>query len=134
MTRARLDVASVALGAGAIVAGLLKFVPIRSDALGEGGPVRYSTPASVSTTVLVILLVAGALAVIGGLLGGSNGRWLAVLAGAGLGAVAVLVLVQNIAEAEWLDGSRSAMALLGGLGIGLLAVGLTPRPEGPGHA
>ncbi|MGH3434776.1 MAG: Rv1678 family membrane protein, partial [Thermocrispum sp.] len=89
----------------------------------------YSTPASVSTTVMVILLALGVVAVAGGLLGTSIGRWLVALAGLGLAAVAVLVLVQNVAGEQWLDGSRSAMALLGGLGLGLLAVGLAPQRE-----
>ncbi|MGH3466205.1 MAG: Rv1678 family membrane protein [Thermocrispum sp.] len=129
MTRSRLDVAAVALGAGAIAAALLRFVPFRSDTLGAGAPVRYSTPASVSTTVMVILLALGVVAVAGGLLGTSIGRWLVALAGLGLAAVAVLVLVQNVAGEQWLDGSRSAMALLGGLGLGLLAVGLAPQRE-----
>lgn len=129
MTRTRLDTAAVTLGAGAIIAALLKFVPLRSDTLGAEGPVRYSTPAAVSVTIMIVLLVLGALAVAGGLVGASNGRWLAVLAGLGLGVVALLILVQNIAGAQWLDGSRPSMALLGGLGIALLAVGLAPRGE-----
>lgn len=129
MTRRRLDLAAVALGAGTITAGLLTFVPFRSDTLGDEGPVRYSTPAALSTTMTVILLVLGAVAVAGGLLGAKVGRGLAVLAGLGLAAVAVLVFVQNVVGAQWLDGSRSAMALLAGLGLGLLAVGLTPREE-----
>lgn len=129
MTRRRLDLAAVALGAGTIAAGLLTFVPLRSDTLGDEGPVRYSTPAALSTTMTVILLVLGAVAVAGGLHGAKVGRGLAVLAGLGLAAVAVLVFVQNVVGAQWLDGSRSAMALLAGLGLGLLAVGLTPREE-----
>jgi hypothetical protein len=129
MTRSRFDTAAVALGAGAIVAALLRFVPLRSDTLGADTPVRYSTPAFLSVPMMVLLLVLGGVAVAGGLLGKPVGRWLAVLAGLGLAAVAALLLVQNIAEVQWLNGSRSAMALLGGLGLGLLAVGLTPRNE-----
>ncbi|MPZ85720.1 MAG: hypothetical protein GEV28_37220 [Actinophytocola sp.] len=104
---------------------------MRSDTLGADAPVSYSTPAFLSVPMMVILLVLGGVAVAGGLLGKAMGRLLAVLAGLGLAAVAVLLLVQNIAEVQWLNGSRSAMALLGGLGLGLLAVGLTPRDERP---
>lgn len=129
MTRSRFDTAAIALGAGAIVAALLRFVPLRSDTLGADTPVQYSPPAFLSVPMMVILLILGGIAVAGGLLGKATGRWLAVLAGLGLAAVAVLLLVQNIAGAQWLDGSRSAMALLGGLGLGLLAVGLTSRSE-----
>ena len=133
MTRSQFDTAAVALGAGAIVAALLRFVPLRSDTLGTDTPVRYSTPAFLSVPMMVILLVLGGIAVAGGLFGRAMGRWLAVLAGLGLVAVAALLLVQNIAGEQWLNGSRSAMALLGGLGLGLLAVGLTPRTERPGE-
>lgn len=129
MTRSRFDTAAIVLGAGAIVAALLRFVPLRSDTLGDDTPVRYSTPAFLSVPMMVLLLVLGGVAVAGGLLGKAMGRLLAVLAGLGLAAVAALLLVQNIAEVQWLNGSRSAMALLGGLGLGLLAVGLTPRDE-----
>jgi hypothetical protein len=129
MTRSRFDTAAVALGVGAIAAALLRFVPLRSDTLGADTPVRYSTPAFLSVPMMVILLVLGGIAVAGGLLGKATGRLLAVLAGVGLAAVAALLLVQNIADVQWLNGSRSAMALLGGLGLGLLTVGLTPRNE-----
>lgn len=78
---------------------------------------------------MVILLVLGGIAVAGGLLGKAMSRLLAVLAGLSLTAVAALLLVQNITGEQWLSGSRSAMALLGGLGLGLLAVGLTPRSD-----
>jgi hypothetical protein len=129
MTRSRFDAAAIALGAGAVVAALLRFVPLRSDTLGTETPVRYSTPAFLSVPMMVILLVLGGVAVAGGLLGRALGRLLAVLAGLCLAAVAALLLVQNIAETQWLNGSRSAMTLLAGLGLGLLAVGLTPRSE-----
>jgi hypothetical protein len=132
MTRSRFDVAAIALGAGTIVAGLLRFVPLRSDTLGTDTPVRYSTPAYLSVPMMVILLVLGAVAVAGGLLAQAVGRLLAVLAGLGLVAVAALLLLQNIAEFQWLNGSRSAMALFGGLGIGVLVVGLAPRGESKG--
>ena len=129
MTRSRFDVAAIALGVGAMAAGLLRFVPLRSDTLGDETPVRYSTPAFLSVSMMVVLLVLGGVAVAGGLLGKAMGRLLAVLAGLGLTAVAALLLVQNITGEQWLSGSRSAIALLGGLGLGLLAVGLTPRNE-----
>ena len=129
MRRSRFDTAAVALGAGAIVAALLRFVPLRSDTLGADKPVSYSTPAFLSVPMMVILLILGVVAVAGGLLGKAVGRLLAVLAGLGLAGVAAVLLAQNIVGESWLNGSRSAMALLGGLGLGLLAVGLTPRNE-----
>lgn len=132
MTRSRFDAAAVALGAGAIVAALLRFVPLRSDTLGADTPVRYSTPAYVSVPIMVVLLVLGGVAVAGGLLARTIGRLLALLAGSSLVAVAALLLVQDVTGAQWLNGSRSAMALLGGLGLGLLAVSLAPRGEPKG--
>lgn len=131
MSRSRFDTAGIALGVGAIVAALLRFVPLRSDTLDADTPDRYSTPAFLSVPMMLLLLGLGAVAVAGGLLGASTGRLLAILAGVGLAGVAALLLLQNITEAHWLNGSRSAMALFGGFGLGLLAVGLTPRGDPP---
>jgi hypothetical protein len=76
----------------------------------------------------------GGVAVADGLLGQAMGRLRLVLACLGLAAVAALLVEQNIAGARWLNGSRSVMAPLGGLALGLLAVGRTPRGEPPGGA
>lgn len=128
MTRDRLDTAALVLGVAAVATVLIGFLDIRSDTIvNAAGPVPYSSPAMLTTPVVIILIVFGVLAVVGGLLGRSMGRRLAVLAGFGLGATAVLLLAQNIAGSGWLEGSRPSMALLGGLAAGLLAVGLTPR-------
>lgn len=132
MNRHRLDRAAIGLGATAIVSALLVFVRFRSDTAGASGPPHSSTPASLATVPVIVLLVLGALALAAGFAGGRLGRALTVLAGAGLAAVAVLLLVQTAVGAKLIDGNTSTMALLGGLGLGLLAVGLTPRPPATG--
>lgn len=131
MNRDRLERASIGLGAGAIVSALLVFVRFRSDTAGASGSPRSSIPAFLTTVPVIVLLVLGALAVAAGLAGGRLVRALTALAGAGLTAVAVVLLVQVAIGETLIDGNTSTMALLGGLGLGLLAVGLTPRPPEP---
>lgn len=128
MNRDRLDRAAIGLGAAAIVSALLVFVRFRSDTAGAAGSPRSSIPAFLTTVPVIVLLVLGALAVAAGVLSGRLGRALTTLAGAGLAAVAVVLLVQAAIGEDLIGGNTSTMALLGGLGLGLLAVGLTPRP------
>lgn len=128
MNRDRLDRAAIGLGSAAIISALLVFVRFRSDTAGASGPPRSSTPASLTTVPVIVLLVLGALAVAAGIAGGRLGRVLTMLAGAGLAAVAVVLLVQTAIGEKLIGGNTSSMALIGGLGLGLLAVGLTPRP------
>lgn len=128
MNRNRLDRAAIGLGAAAIVSALLVFVRFRSDTTGASSPSHSSTPASLSTVPVIVLLALGALAVAAGFAGGMLGRALTMLAGAGLAAVAVLLLVETAIGENLIGGNTSTMALLGGLGLGLLAVGLAPRP------
>lgn len=125
----RLDKATIVIGVGTIVAALLGFVKIRSNTRGEGGPAAQSAIAGLTTTPIVLLLVLGALAAFGGLLGGRPGRLLAALAGLGLLGVAGLQLLQDLFGFSLLTIGRGPMALAGGLGLGLLAIGLTPRDE-----
>ncbi|MGY2746457.1 hypothetical protein ACVWZ8_003574 [Arthrobacter sp. UYCu723] len=58
---------------------------------------------------------------------------LAVASGAGFVAAALLQLLQAGQSVNWLAGDGSTVALMGGLGIGLLAVTLTPRPSSAAH-
>lgn len=75
---------------------------------------------------VVVLLVLGVVAVLGGVL---RRHLLVLAAGAGLvlAAVAQLALLLFDRNSDWLGGTASTMSLLGGLGLGLLAVGLTNR-------
>lgn len=72
----------------------------------------------------VILLVLGLLAVLGSRI---HRAPLVILAGSGLAAAAVLQLVLLGLQPNWLGGDGSTLSLTGGLGLGLLAVGLTAR-------
>ncbi len=64
------------------------------------------------------------------MLGGVLGlRVLVIVAGAGFVAAAVIQLLQASQAVNWLGGNGSTLALMGGLGFGLLAVGLTRRPH-----
>lgn len=118
MSRYALDKAAIVLGVAAVVSALFRLVR------GEGEPVRLVL---VTNTHLAVLLVLGALAVAGGILGGWPGRALAVVAGAGFGAAAVIQLLGSAGGPKLLGGGLTTMALFGGFAIGLLAVALTPR-------
>ncbi|GAB4004769.1 hypothetical protein GCM10029992_50730 [Glycomyces albus] len=114
MTRTRtLDRAAVALGLASIaslvfvIEGLdeFRFIPV-------GGP------------AVAIALVLGALAVVAGLLGL---RVLALLAGLGFAAAALLQLVGAANGGDWLGTNLSATSFWTGLAIGLILVGTAPR-------
>jgi len=77
---------------------------------------------------LVVLVVLGALAV----LGGRTGRMPLVLAaGLGFAAAALLQLLQLGRSTNWFDGSGSTFSLLLALAVGLVTVGVVGRrPEG----
>ncbi|MDQ3480960.1 MAG: hypothetical protein M3423_06480 [Actinomycetota bacterium] len=81
---------------------------------------------SVQGAGLVVLVVFGACAVIGGVLAK---RALVVFAGAGYAVAAILQLLQFGRSTNWLDGTGSTLALMLGLAIGLLVVGLAPREQ-----
>lgn len=112
MTRPAIDRAAVVLGLGAVVSGVLGWLTKATPPL-DFAPVR--------TVTLLVLVVLGLLAAAGGLL---RRRALVLIPGAVLIGAAVLQLLQIGRSANWLDGNGSTMALLGGFGLGLLAVGL----------
>jgi hypothetical protein len=113
--RRRLDRAAVVLGVGAAASPLLGIAgrpPLKLIAFGIGA-------------VLVALLL-GALAVAGGLL---SKRALVVLAGAGLAAAAVLLVVtQSLGISNALGGDGSTFGVFLAFAVGLLAVGLARVP------
>lgn len=76
---------------------------------------------------LVVLVVLGALAVVGG----TTGRMpLVLVAGLGFAAAALLQMLQLGRSTNWLDGSGSTFSLLLALAVGLVAVGFVgSRPE-----
>jgi len=115
VTAAPFDRAAVVLGAGALVGALF--------ALTTGGPEPVNL-IHVRRVGLLVLIVLGALAVVGGLL---RRVLLVIAAGTGLVLAAVLQLLQVGRSPNWLGGDGSTLALMGGLGLGLLAVGLTNR-------
>ena len=77
---------------------------------------------------LVVLVILGACAVIGG---ATALRPLVLVAGAGYAVATVLQLVQFGRSTNWLNGNGSTFALLLGLAVGLLVVGLSSREHRP---
>ncbi len=121
MSRRPPDMPVVALGGAALVSSLFTF--------SSGGPAPVEF-VHIRGLGLLLLLLFGAAAVAAGTL---RLRWLAISSGAGLTAAALLQLLQADQRINWLSGDASTVALLGGLGIGLLAVSLTPRPRPSEH-
>lgn len=117
MTRHPLDRAAIALGAAGVVS-----------------PVFALTTSANNNFVLVqglgllVFPVLGAGAVIGGAMGQ---RGIVLAAGAAYVASALIQLAQFGRSTNWIDGNGSTVALLLSLGIGLLVVGLAPRPAPP---
>lgn len=123
MTRSPLDRAAVALGVCALAGGLFGWLT------RESPPIDF---ALVRGATLAVLASLGVVAVLGGVL---RRRALVLLAGAGLALAALLQLLQLGGSTNWLDGNGSTLSLMGGFGLGLLAVGLPPHdpttvPEG----
>jgi hypothetical protein len=111
----RLDRSAVGLGLGAAVSpllGLADRTPLRLIAFDMGA-------------VLVTLILA-AIAVVGGFL---RLQPLIVLAGAGFGAAATLLVVElSLGDTNTLGGDGSTVGLFLGFAVGLLAVGLVRVP------
>lgn len=106
--------AALVLGLGAVAAGLFALFDEVQYRL-----VRLEGPG------LVVLLLLGVVAIVGSRLAR---RPVVALAGAGLLAAAVLQFAQLGRAANWLKGDGSTASLFLGLGIGLLALGLTAVP------
>lgn len=115
----RLDRASVVLGAAALLSSLFTMT--------TGGPAPVDL-VHVGRVGVVAFLVLGMVAVLGGAL---HRPVLTIAAGAGLVVAAVLQLAQLGRDANWLGGNGSTVSLMGGLGLGLLAVGLSGRTTAP---
>lgn len=115
VTGRRLDRAVLVLGAAAVLSCVF--------ALTTGGAAPVDL-VHVGGPEVVLLLVLGTVAVIGGV---TRRLLLAGVAGAGLTLAAVLQLAQLGRQTNWLGGNGSTMSLMGGLGLGLLAVVLTKR-------
>lgn len=73
---------------------------------------------------VVVLLVLGVTAALGGI---THRHSLVAVAGTGLVVAALLQLAQLGRDANWLGGNASTVSLMGGIGLGLLAVALTNR-------
>ncbi|MET3721932.1 MULTISPECIES: hypothetical protein [unclassified Arthrobacter] len=116
MTGHRFDRATVVLGAAALLGSLFAF--------STGGPAPLDL-IDVRGAGLIVIVALGVIAVLGGVLGL---RVLVIVAGAGFVAAAMIQLLQAGQAVNWLGGNGSTLALMGGLGFGLLAVGLTRRP------
>ncbi len=115
----RLDRATLVLGVVALLSSLSAFT-----ARGFG-PYQFDF-VKVRAAAIAVLLLTGACAVVGGLLGR---RALALVASAGLLLAAAVQLLQARQPTNWLGGDASTVALLGGLGMGLLAVALADRRQ-----
>ena len=107
--------ATLVLGIAAVVSPLF--------ALARRGPEPLNL-VHVRGATLVVLLVLGGMAVLGAV---THRLLLGIVAGAGLVGSALLQLIQAGRESNWLGGDGSTLSLMGGLGLGLLAVGLTAR-------
>lgn len=116
MMPTRLDRAAFVLGIGALACSVFAIAP--------GSQRNKADFVQLQDLGLTVLLVLGAIAAVGGLIGN---RLIVIVAGAGFAAAAVVQLVQWGHATNWLAGDGSTASLLGGFGIGLLAVGLT-RP------
>ncbi|MGH3756831.1 Rv1678 family membrane protein [Actinophytocola sp.] len=112
----RLDRAALVLGIGALACSVFAIAP--------GSQSNKADFVQVADAGLVALLVLGAVAVLGGLVGQ---RLVVVVAGLGFVVAAVVGLVQWGSGTNWLTADGSTVSMFGGLGIGLLAIGLTPR-------
>ncbi|WP_427136334.1 Rv1678 family membrane protein [Pseudarthrobacter sp. S9] len=121
MTGRHIDLPVLALGGAALLSSVFTF--------SSGGPAQVEF-VHIRGTGLVLLLICGVAAVIAGIL---RLRWLAIASGAALLAGALVQLLQADQSINWLAGDGSTVALLGGLGIGLLAVTLTPRTSSAEH-
>ncbi|MEO8222722.1 MAG: hypothetical protein ABI563_18285 [Specibacter sp.] len=117
MTGRRFDRAPVVLGVAALLSTLF--------ALSTGGPAPVDL-IHVRGAGLIVILVLGVLTVLGGML---RRRVLVIVAGAGFVLAATIQLLQTGQPVNWLGGDGSTLALMGGLGIGLLAVSLARRPD-----
>lgn len=114
MTRVHgLDRAALVLGLASIAS--LVFV---IEGLDE---FRFMT---ISGPAIAVALVLGALAVAAGLTGF---RVLALLAGLGFAAAALLQLIATANRSDWLGANLSAMSFWLGLAIGLLLIGAAPK-------
>ncbi|MEU9006161.1 hypothetical protein [Streptomyces sp. NPDC048551] len=117
-SRSAIGRTAAGLGLGAAASSAL--------AIAHGPPWGIVTLGGTGTLVLLLLAAA---AVTAGLLAA---RSLIVLAGTGFLAAAVLQLVQiGWTGANLLGGDGSTVALLLGFAAGLLALGVTPAPDGP---
>jgi hypothetical protein len=104
--------AAVGIGVGAMACSLFRLVNRREHFQfvhpGNGG--------------IIVLLVLGAAAIASGLL---RRALLAAITGALFVVAGVIQLVQLFGTTNWFDGNATFFALTLGLGLGLLAVGLT---------
>lgn len=115
MTGRRLDRAALTLGIAAMLSSLF--------ALTTGAAAPFDL-VEVGGIGVVVLLVLGLLAVLGGV---GDRVVLVIVAGVSLVVAALLQLAQLGRHANWLGGNASTLSLMGGLGLGLLAIGLTNR-------
>lgn len=111
----RLDHAAAALGAGAVIAGFYAALPLQ-------GPLNFIRS---GLGGVLVLLIAGLIAL---LAAWRHLRPLVLLAGVLLVAAAV-IQVATFATGALFGGDASLMAVCGGLGIGLLAVGAPLRAD-----
>lgn len=121
MNGRRFDLPAVVLGVGALLGSLFTF--------STSGPAPVDL-ILVRGAGLIAIVVLGIVAVLGGML---RLLVLVIVAGAGFVAAAVIQLLQLGQPINWLGGDGSTLSLMGGLGLGLLAVALTPRPPLTGH-
>lgn len=110
----RSDRAALVIGVVSVVAGLRHFVRLREA-------VNLVT---VPAAAVIVFAALGLLAIAAAVM---RLRPLVIAAGAGYLVAALAWLVITPGSPNWLGADGSTFALLSGLGIGLLALGLAPR-------
>lgn len=120
-TASAYDRGAIVIGAAAII--LAGFV------FGASLPIEFRF-VNIGPVGAGILVAGGILSIVSGII---RSRLLRLIAGALLTGAALLQLVGLALSVQPLGGDASAMAVAGGLGIGLLALSFSPSPPAQPH-
>lgn len=122
------SVTSSAYDRGAIVIGAAAII-LAGFVFGTSLPIEFRF-VNIGPVGASILVAGGVLSIVSGII---RSRLLRLIAGALLAGAALLQLVGLALSVRPLGGDASAMAVAGGLGIGLLALSFSPSPPAQPH-
>ena len=122
------SVTSSAYDRGAIVIGAAAII-LAGFVFGASLPIEFRF-VNIGPVGASILVAGGVLSIVSGII---RSRLLRLIAGALLAGAALLQLVGLALSVQPLGGDASAMAVVGGLGIGLLALSFSPSPPAQPH-